>query len=117
MASGIACIVEHDAASLIIPVTDVDDPRLTSMPMTSCPHCGQANNAASRVEDVVAPKFGDLCVCIACAQVSEYDAALRQRKMSEAELAAICAMQPGLAATMRKYQRSALRHRRGKIDN
>lgn len=90
------------------PATDPNDPHTTIMPPLACPYCGYRLVAASRFEEVVTPRPGDISVCISCAQVIQFGYDLTLRKLTKAELDAIFAGDPQAAADVRKYQRAVL---------
>jgi hypothetical protein len=90
-------------------MSDIEDGKRWSdgtprVPVTRCPHCGQKLDAASVLQgEVPLPEPDDLTVCFGCGEALQFDAKLRLRKMTAAELAALA---PDEAAELRQTQQA-----------
>ena len=62
-----------------------DPDRVMRLPLARCPHCGSLNDAATGMEGATSPAPGDVAMCITCAGLSQYTAALGLAKLDETE--------------------------------
>ena len=76
-----------------------------------CPVCFHAIDAASSFSHEQAPEPGDLTVCLYCSAVLEIDKRMRQRRASPEALAAL---DPQVAAEIRRFQAAVLLLVRGR---
>lgn len=61
----------------------------TEMPSCACPVCKAKLDRASDMETQYQPKPKDLSVCLYCAAVLQFDAAMMPRLMTQAEVQAL----------------------------
>lgn len=73
-----------------------------------CPYCGHTLDAATEAGGSAVPVGGDFTVCIRCAGLLVFDAALRPTKPALGEYEAACREQPDLAASITRLRREIL---------
>jgi hypothetical protein len=56
------------------------------LPADCCPACRKPVNAATTVMAARQPQAGDVTICLGCATVLAFDAGLKMRLLTEAEL-------------------------------
>lgn len=74
----------------------------TQVPETRCPYCDGVLDAASSANGAT-PSPGDLSVCIHCASALTFDAELRLRVLTQAEMREL---DPEIAKVLRRYMRA-----------
>lgn len=82
--------------------------RSTAIPDQRCPQCGRAFDTASHAIEAISPKPGDLTVCLGCASVLQFDKAMRNRVVSEAQLRRMRQKEPATMRQVAKIQRAIL---------
>lgn len=73
-----------------------------------CPYCGHTLDAATEAGGSAVPVPGDFIVCIRCAGLLVFDAALRPTKPALGVYEAACAKQPGLTGDITRVRREIL---------
>jgi hypothetical protein len=89
--------------------------RLTQLPPSRCPFCDALLDGASSLGGWH-PEPGDLSVCIICASILRFDAALHVEPVTPDALRALEAQEPDLIAKLRAYQRVVRQLDRRKLD-